>query len=212
MFAEQSEGVLLGLSPGLVAEIVASALGLVSVWLTVRQSVWCWPVGVGMVVLSAWVFWEKGLHANAGLQGVYFVLQFYGWYTWLHGGRGDAELPVSRASPGLLGLLAAMGVAGTAALTVLLPGQEGLLVTGLDSGTTAFSLVAQWMLARKLLESWLFWVAVDTVAVPLFAFQGLWWFAGLYAVFWVLAVAGFLEWRRSFLKSAPNQLQSEPEA
>ena len=178
-------------------ELFAATLGLVSVWLTVRQNVWAWPIGAVMVALYAVIFYRVRLYADAGLQVVYFVLQFYGWYEWLYGGRGRTELRVTRTPPHVLPWLFALGAAGTATLGFLLNRFTDQHLSYWDSGITTFSLIAQWMLARKRLENWLVWIGVDVVAVGVYAYKELYPTAVLYAVFCAMAAAGYVAWRRA---------------
>lgn len=179
-------------------EWVATALGLTSVWLTVRQNIWCWPIGLVMVSLYIVIFWDAKLYADAGLHVVYVFLQLYGWYEWLHGGPQGAPLNVGRArKPWLLALL---GTLGTLGLGWSLSHTDASLPYW-DSFIASFSLVAQWMMARKLLECWLVWIVVDVVAVGVYLAKGLYPTAGLYVAFLALATAGFLEWRRT---GSPN--------
>ncbi len=108
-----------------------------------------------------------------------------------------ARTPRARAP-----LLVALGAAGAVALGVLTTRYTDVLqhnrpwVPWTDAALTAASLVAQWMMTRKLVENWLVWIAVDVVYVPLLAYKGLYAFAALYAVFLALAVKGYVDWRR----------------
>src|SRR5436309_6023742 len=149
---------LLGLS---VLEFAAALVTLASVWLTVKQNVWGWPVGAVAVALYFVVFYRAKLYADTGLQMVYFVLQFYGWYQWLHGGEGRAELPVRRVTVNELLVLMGLGQVGTLGMGLALGHYTDAAVPYWDSTVTAFSLVAQWLLAQKVLENWLIWIAVD---------------------------------------------------
>jgi nicotinamide mononucleotide transporter len=186
------------------AEMVASVLGLVSVYLTVRQNVWCWPLGAVMVALYAVIFWMVNLFADAGLQVFFFGMQFYGWYEWLHGGEGRAELPVRLTPRPLLAPLALLGIACTAALGYTLRRWTRQDLAYWDSGIVVFSLIAQWMLARKYLENWLVWIGVDVVAVGVYWVKDLHATAVLYVVFLLLCVAGLRDWRRSLAAQAPQ--------
>ncbi|MBY0523289.1 MAG: nicotinamide riboside transporter PnuC [Gemmataceae bacterium] len=193
---------ILGMS---VLELVAALFGVVSVGLTVKQSVWGWPVGVVMVALYAVIFWRERLYADSGLQVVYFVLQIYGWYQWLHGGSAHDRLPVSRASGGLMLLLMLLGAVGSAGLGTALARWTNQDMPYLDSTIAAFSLVAQWMLARKLLQNWLLWIGVDLLAVGVYAAKGLYPTVVLYAIFLFLAAAGYVEWQRSLCGTAREE-------
>ena len=81
-------------------EAIASLFGLLCVWLTVRQNIWCWPVGLVMVSLYIWIFYQAKLYSDMGLQVVYVALQIYGWMHWLRGGPRDSTLPITRLDRG----------------------------------------------------------------------------------------------------------------
>jgi nicotinamide mononucleotide transporter len=143
------------------------------------------------------VFAHARIYSNAALQAVYVVMSVYGWYEWLRGGAGHGRLRVSRTPRRwLLGLGAAAAVAA-AGLGLFLKHRTNAALPFPDAATTAFSLAAQWMATRKWLENWLVWIAVDVVYVAMYASQGLYPTAGLYAAFLVLATRGYREWRAS---------------
>ena len=180
-------------------EGIAAAFGLVSVYLSTRQNIWSWPTAIVNVALYAVVFYQGRLYGQMGLQPVYLALSVYGWYEWLHGGAEKTELQVSRASPRLLGVLAILNIVTWIALAALLR-QTDAALPWLDALLTTTSLVAQWMMTRKILENWLVWIAVDVVYVPMFISQHLYATALLYAAFLILATMGFVEWRRSLVR------------
>ena len=182
-------------------EVIAAVFGLVSVFLSTRQNIWSWPTGIVNVALYTIVFYEGRLYGQMGLQTVYLALSVYGWYQWLHGGAQKTELHVSRASPRLLVNLTALNIASWVALAAILR-QTDAALPWLDALLTTTSLVAQWMLTRKILQNWLLWIAVDIVYVPMFISQQLYATALLYAAFLVFAVMGFVEWRRSIAAGA----------
>jgi nicotinamide mononucleotide transporter len=178
-------------------ELGAAAIGLLAVWLMVREHVWSWPIGAVQVAVYIFIFAEARLYADAGLQVVYLGLQFYGWYEWLHGGAQHDRLQVTRASARTLTVALGIGTVGTAALGAALARYTNQALPYWDSGIVAFSLVAQWMLARKLLQNWLLWFVIDVVAVGVYFARGLYPTTVLYAVYLGLAVAGWRSWNRS---------------
>jgi nicotinamide mononucleotide transporter len=183
-------------------EVVGVTAGILGVWLTTRQKIWCWPIGMLSVLAYVVVFFRAKLYAAMGLQMVYVGLAAYGWYAWLHGGEADGALRVSRVSARTAGALAVAGAAATAALGWWLGRRTDEALPYLDAWTTVFSLAAQWMQARKLLENWLLWVAVDVVYVGMSVTQGLTLTSGLYLVYVGLALLGHRDWRRSILAEA----------
>jgi nicotinamide mononucleotide transporter len=186
-----------------VIEIAGVITGIVAVWLTTREKAWCWPIGIVSVLLFVAVFFRARLYAAMGLQVVYVALAIYGWYAWTSGGRGDGPLRVSRTPSRTLVIAGVAGAAAAAALGAWLARgtDESLPLT--DAATTSFSLVAQWMQTRKLIENWWVWLVVDITYVGMNLSQGLIWTAGLYAIYAALAVAGLREWRRSLVAPRP---------
>jgi nicotinamide mononucleotide transporter len=179
-------------------EWVAVGFGVVSVWLTIRENPWCWPLGIVNVSLFAWLFWRERLYADAGLQLVYVAVCAYGWWAWLHGGPRAGPLRVARAPRRASVFLLAAGVLVAMTLSLVLKAATDAAMPFWDASTTAFSLVAQWMQARKWLENWIVWIVVDVVYVGMYLVKGLHLTAFLYAAFVVLAVLGLRSWTRAF--------------
>jgi nicotinamide mononucleotide transporter len=184
-------------------EVAGVVFGVLAVWLTVRESLWCWPTGLLYVVAFVVVFHQARLYANMGLQVVYGVLCVYGWYQWLHGGKDRGALAVSRTPRRALAGLLAAGVGATALLMRTLGRATDAALPFWDASTTSFSLVAQAMVTRKWIENWIVWIVVDTAYVGMYLHQGLYATAGLYGVFLVLAVMGLREWGRTISAGAP---------
>ena len=179
-------------------EWIAAIAGAVSVFLSARQNIWSWPTAIVNVSLYTFIFFRSGLYSDMGLQVVYLGLSIYGWYQWLRGGVGHTALRVSRASRKvwvISGLLAAFTWLLLWQVTSRLP---GVSLAPLDSGLTTLSLVAQWMMTRKILENWVLWIIADLVYVPMYIHKDLHVTAGLYTVFLALAIMGFVQWRASF--------------
>ena len=185
-------------------EITGFALSVVGVWLTARQHILCWPVGIASVVVYAVVFVDVKLYSDAALQVVFALLQAYGWYAWLQAGpvaataavvsTQRAHRPVSRARVHvLLGLLLA-GAAATLALGHLMATRTDAALPYWDAGTTAYSLVAQWLTATKAIECWPLWIAVDAVYIGIYIVKDLHLTAVLYALFIALAAYGWRQW------------------
>lgn len=179
-------------------ELLAVLFGIVSVWLSTREHIASWPTAIVNVSLYFVVFREARLYADMGLQVFYFGLSWYGWYQWKFGGVGRTELPVSRTTARVAATLVPIGLVGAGALGLVLARTTDASLPWVDSATSVTSLLAQWMMTRKLLENWLVWIAVDVVYVGMFLYKELFLTAGLYAAFLLLAVKGYLDWRRSF--------------
>ncbi|MFN8514049.1 MAG: nicotinamide riboside transporter PnuC [Chloroflexia bacterium] len=165
-------GTLLGWLPLDMTEVFGFVTGGVCVWLTVRQQILNWPIGLASNVFYIVLFFEARLFADMTLQFFYIVLGILGWYWWLRGGEQQTRLLVSRASPAHLAILAALAVAATAGLTIFLRSVNDS-APFLDALTTVLSLVAQYLLTRKLLENWYVWITADIIYIWLYANRGL---------------------------------------
>jgi nicotinamide mononucleotide transporter len=179
------------------AEAFGFVTGVANVWLVTRESIWSWPLGVLNAVFYMVVFARTGLYSDTGLQVVYFTLSLYGWWHWLRGGPDRAPVVVTRTPRRLGVVLAAIVLVTWVLLATITSRIPGAALPWLDSVLVAVSLVAQWMMTRKLLENWLLWIAVDVVYIGLFINRGLPLTAVLYAVFLGLATLGFFQWRTS---------------
>lgn len=183
-------------------EAVAVVFGIVSVYLSSRQNILSWPTAIVNVSLFSVLFYRAGLYSDTGLQFVYLVLSIYGWYQWKYGGAGHTTLKVTRTSPRTWMILIAIGAITWVTLSTITSRLPGTSLPKLDSATTTISLIAQWMMTRKLLENWLLWVGVDIVYVGMFIYKDLHLTAFNYAVYLVIAVFGYISWKRSIAAAA----------
>jgi nicotinamide mononucleotide transporter len=180
-------------------ELTGLVSGLLCVWLLIRQNIWNWPIGLLYALVSVVVFYRAKLYADLGLHVLYCVLNGYGWYYWLRGGRADAsrELPVTsvpRIQAAVLGIAVALA---TSLSGYLLATHTDASFPYWDSSVTAMSVAAIWMQARKYLESWYVWLVVDVIATGIYLAKDLDFYAVLYCVYIGMAFGGWRSWRRS---------------
>jgi len=179
-------------------EALATALGLLSQWFTIRRNILCWPIGIASVMLFGAVFFDARLYSDLLLQGVYVGLQMYGWHAWLRGGPGRAELSIRRLAPRdhwrvplvIVGVALTLGSAMHFATDASLP--------YLDATATSLSLVAQWLQARKVLEAWLVFITGNLLFIGIYAAKGLYITIALFVVLTIMATAGYIAWRRAY--------------
>ena len=184
-------------------EIAAVVLGLWMVLCNLRINPLGWPLAIVSSALYALLFVHSKLYGEAALQGVFIVLGAWGWWQWLRGTAGDGQrLRVRSLTPRQRGLVLALTLAAWPALGLLLSRVTDSDVPYLDALPTVGSLAGQTLLARKWVDNWPAWVAVNAVSLVLFATKGLWLTVALYAVFLVLAVVGWRAWARLLPQSA----------
>ena len=179
--------------------------GAVGVWLTMKQNIWCFPIGMINVALYAILFFDPGirLYADASLQVFYFVLLIYGWHLWTKPAMFKSHILPSYVKGNSWIKMLLLTIMGAIVLGVFLDYQTNADLPWLDSSLTSVSLLAQWMVARKKIENWILWIIADTIYIPLYIHKGLPLTAFLYFIFLLLAVKGFKDWK-STLITAPN--------
>ncbi|MBF8961612.1 nicotinamide mononucleotide transporter [Pontibacter sp. FD36] len=194
--------ILEGLQGMSLIEVVGVITGIAGVWLAAKQSIWTWPISVVSVTAYVFIFYDARLYADMGLNAFYIITSFYGWYEWLYGGKGHTERKVTNVRQQELWVLIALVVAFTGGLGYFLDNYTDADLSYTDSATTAVSLMAYWLMAKKRLENWLVWLAVDVVYVGVYAYKELYLTAFLYFIFLILATIGYLDWKRDMEKEA----------
>ena len=185
-------------------ELSATLVTLACVILGVKRSLWQFPVGIVGTALFFFVVWQRHIYANAALQVFFVGVQFYGWWYWLKGTKGHR--PPIRATPRWIWLGAcAAAVAIAAALVPVLKAFTPTTTPMIDGLTFTLSVVAQFLLDRKRLETWIVWTAVNIASVILYATQGLWIFTALYVFFFFNAFWGWWEWRKAMRAETVQQ-------
>jgi nicotinamide mononucleotide transporter len=185
------------------AEWAAVLLAFGYLLLAVRQNAWCWACAIASSAIFLVLFARADLVMQAALQVFYIAMGAYGWSAWRGRARaGGAALPVSRWRAGRHA--ASIGALLVAALVNgwLVARSQGGLVPYVDAFVAWVSVLATWMVARKVLENWLYWIVVDSVAAALYWSQGLHATAVLFIAYVVIAVRGYRAWRADFDRNA----------
>ncbi|MFV0365425.1 MAG: nicotinamide riboside transporter PnuC [Mangrovibacterium sp.] len=188
------------------AELLGTILGLIYIFLSVKQNIWTWPVGLACSVLYIYVYFHAKFYADMALQFYYVGVSIYGWYFWLKGNKQNKkkELAVSRCTDKqwLLLLLSAMALC-LFIFFILNDYTDSPVPLG-DAITTALSLVATWMLARKLVEHWTLWIFIDAYSTYLYVQKDLMPTALLFIVYTIMAIVGFVQWKKEITQATSN--------
>jgi len=177
-------------------ELVAFVSGLLSVWLTQRMHIANWPVGMFNVVCFAFLFVDAKLYADALLQVAFFVLGAYGWWSWVRTKATAGSLPVTRASLAEIFAVVLLALVFTALAASTLMAWTDSPAPWPDGSVLVLSLLATWAQARRRIESWVLWIVVDLISIPLYWSRSLPLTAILFAIFLVLCIAGLLSWSK----------------
>ncbi len=177
-------------------DILTTILGLLYIGLEYRASIWLWTVGIVMPALDIWLYWQHGLCGDAGMAVYYTLAALYGYWAWKWGHGEKRLLPISHMPLRLYLPATAFFLAAWGATYYILVTWTNSTVPLLDAFTNALSFVGLWALARKYMEQWFFWIVVDVVCAYLYVTKDIPFKASLYALYSVIAVAGWFKWRQ----------------
>lgn len=178
-------------------EAFAFVFTLANVVLNVRANVLAWPLGIVGTALYAVLFFGAKLYGDFSLQFVFIGSSIYGWVEWARGGEGAKPLAVTALTRKSLATHALVALLLWPLLGAFFGRFTDTDVPYYDAFPTALSLVGQWLLARKVLENWYFWIVADVVYIALYASKSLYLTSLLYAIFLGLCVLGLREWRKN---------------
>jgi len=183
-------------------EVTAVVFAMAYLLLAVRENVWCWLFAFLSTAIYTVLFWDVSLLMESALNVYYMAMAIYGWYQWTRGGTNGDELPHALAVHSMSGSQHARVIVAIAILSIV----SGYLLTEnstaawpyIDSFTTWSSVITTYLVARKYLQNWLYWIVIDTVSVPLYIDRGLSLTALLFVAYVVIAVVGYFKWREHF--------------
>jgi len=192
--------VLLGELPPL--EAIGVLFSVAYLVLAIRENIWCWPAAFISSALAVVVLFEARLYSESALNVFYAAIAVYGWYQWRYGGHGAggaaAVLPIGTWSL-RTHVVALGGIAlGGGAVGWLLHRYTAAAFPYTDSWVTVASIVTTYMVARKIIENWPYWLVIDSVSLYLYVLRGLNLYAALFALYLVLVVIGWYRWRRDW--------------
>jgi len=179
-------------------ETAGALITVFAIWLTVKESWWCFPIGIVSSLIYAWLFFDPSVrfYSDAFLQLIYVLLLIYGWIHWTSGKKKSEALQVTLLSGPERIFLAVATLTVALVLGYLLKTHTPASLPYMDALTTCMSLAAQWLVARKKLENWMIWIVANILYVYMYVHKELMLTAVLYFVLLILAVAGRKEWKK----------------
>jgi len=180
-------------------EVIGAVTGIIYLYLEIKQKIWLWPVGFITSAFYIYIFYTSKFYADMGLQFYYLGISLYGWWHWLYGGKKEEtnSLPVTHITSAQVLNLSLATIAIFVGLIYVLKNFTDSPVPIGDSFTTALSIVATWMLARKILEMWWLWILANGVAFGLYIYKGLYPTSVLFIFNFAMSIVGYVQWKRS---------------
>ncbi|GAP70769.1 nicotinamide mononucleotide transporter PnuC [Bacteroidales bacterium 6E] len=184
-------------------ELAGAILGIAYIYFSIRQHILTWITGLLTSLLYIVVFYQAKFYADMGLQFYYVAISIYGWYLWKKKKPGltdNTTMPIIRARRNFF-LISAMATWVIFLLIrFILERYTDSMIPNMDAATTALSITATYMLARKMIEHWIIWVVVDVGSAGLYIYKGLWATSILFLVYTIMAVIGYKQWKNELLR------------
>lgn len=182
-------------------EIIGTIIGLIYLWLEYHASIYLWVASIVMPIVYIFIFYDAGLYADMGINIYYVLASIYGFVCWRWAiglKRKESpteELKISHTPIKFITPLSIISIVLTFALAYILISFTDSNVPWWDSATTSLSIVAMWLMARKYIEQWWVWIVVDVISAGLYLYKDLYFTAGLYALYAVIAYFGYKKWK-----------------
>jgi nicotinamide mononucleotide transporter len=179
-------------------EVVAVIFGILSVWFARKENIWVYPTGIVNVLIYVYLCFFAGLYADMAINAFYFVMSVFGWYNWSRRVDSTHHVPISSLNMKQWLFYALLIMVAFGVIYYVLLNFTDSTVPVFDSFTTSLFIAGMWLMAIKKIENWLLWILGDLLVIPMFAMKGLAFTSVQYIVFLILAIMGYIEWRKRF--------------
>lgn len=194
-------------------ELAAVITGIIYVVLAAKENIWCWLFGIISSAIYIFLFIQAQLYAESFLYSYYVIAGLYGWYAWQKRRPiktvEDSETTALKISSWSLknhALIIVTGILLSLVLFLLLKQYTNAALPLIDAHTTIFSFMATYMVTQKLLYNWIYWIIIDLVSIGLYASRELYLSSGLMIIYTIVAIIGFIKWRKIYLQQASSSL------
>ncbi|AIN73123.1 TPA: nicotinamide riboside transporter PnuC [Flavobacterium psychrophilum] len=182
----------------IVLELVAIFFGLSSVWCAKKNNIWVFPTGLISTFIYAYLLWQWDLLGDSMINGYYFIMSIYGWYHWTRKKEDAQEFPISVITnkEKIIGLIIFVLTLIFVIIVYIYFGKFTNWYSYIDTFLTAIFFVGMWLMAKRKIENWLFWILGDLISIPLYFAKGYTFTSFQYIIFTIIAVFGYLEWKK----------------
>lgn len=182
-------------------ETAGVLLAIAYLLLALRENIWCWYCALASTLIYTVLFWQVSLLMESALNVYYVAMAVCGWYLWRSGGSDHTGITIHTWSLKNHGLALASVLALSLISGALLEANTRAVLPYLDSFTTWGSVLTTWMVAKKVLENWLYWIVIDSVSIVLYLDRGLYFTALLFAAYVIIVIFGYMSWRKTMVSN-----------
>ncbi|CAI8308162.1 MAG: Nicotinamide riboside transporter PnuC [Bacteroidota bacterium] len=183
-------------------EVTAVVFGFLSVWYAKKNHIWVFPTGLISTSIFVYLLWKWALLGDMMINAYYFVMSIYGWYVWTRK-TNDQATPISQTNAKEKRTSVIIFIITLVFVYVVYQsaGKWTTWTAYVDTFTTAIFFVGMWLMARRKIENWIFWIVGDIISVPLYFYKGLTFTSLQYLIFTIIAIYGFLAWKHVLTNS-----------
>ena len=193
----------------IVLESISVFFALLSVWFSKRENILVYPTGIIATAIAVYILLVYGLLGDMLINAYYFVMSIYGWYVWTRKVDESHFIPITEMSRNdrKWGVLLFLGTVALVIIVYQAFEKFNSWTAYIDTLTTAIFFVGMWLMAKKKLENWIFWIIGDIISVPLYLYKGLVFSSFQYLLFTIIAIYGYLAWKKNLNKSPQTLLR-----
>lgn len=193
-----------------VLEVVGSTFGLLSVWFSKRDNILVFPTGIISTAIFVYILWVYGLLGDMLINGYYFVMSIYGWYLWTRKVDKTHFLPITKMTlkkDYILSIFIFVFTILLVSLVYTIFEKWNSWIAYVDALTTGVFFLGMWLMAKKKLENWIFWIIGDIISIPLYLIKGLVFSSFQYLIFTIIAIYGYKAWKKQLNKPKATLLE-----
>ena len=182
-------------------EIIAVFFGFLSVWFSKNNNILVFPTGLINTSIFVYLLLKWSLLGDMIINAYYFIMSIYGWYFWLKGTNNTVS-PISKVSNSDIRIVVLLFISSSVFVSLVYSffDKWETIVSYIDILTTAIFFAAMWLMAKRKVESWIFWIVGNIISVPLYLHKGLAFTSIQYFIFTVIAIAGYIKWKELYNK------------
>lgn len=190
----------------IVLELVAIVFGLSSVWFAKKDNIWVFPTGIINTAIYTYLLWKWSLLGDMMINGYYFIMSIYGWYYWTRKSEDISRISISKISARekMISIIIFVVTIIFVIIVYLFFDKLTTWFAYVDTFITGIFFVGMWLMAKKKIENWIFWIIGDLVSIPLYFIKGYTFTSFQYLVFTVIAFYGYLEWKKILNNKTPQ--------
>ncbi|MEN8120656.1 MAG: nicotinamide riboside transporter PnuC [Bacteroidota bacterium] len=192
-------------------EVLGIIFSFIYLYFSIKQNIWLWPLGIISSAIYIYIFFNAGIYADMGLQVYYVLISIYGWYHWSFGNTKNStvqKLKVQFTEKRMVIVLIIITLVLFILISQILINFTDSKIPYWDAFTTATSITATWMLAKKYIEHWLIWIVVDFASVGIYFYRELYLTIFLYMVYGTMAIIGYMQWKKDIVQVLNNGRKS----